>query len=1151
MSEVGKIVGNATLHDGIERIRPTLLIGLGGTGREVLLRVRQRMVERYGVPRFPAMAHLWIDTDVDDPEGVTGKPKDFLTAESRLEGPECLDATINADQFLSYFADAQQNPHIFSWIYPGVRRSGSVLHGARAVRPLGRLAFFHRAEEIRRRIVNAVRDITDARRREEMRERYGIEVATDSVQAVLVFSVAGGTGSGMFLDTAFMLRHLARTGQIPSVNSLGFLVLPSVFAPPTVENERFYANAYAALKELEYYSARKDQRHDPVGGDVRVADRVREVSAHDLQVDWERTGPATIVGPPFNSCFLVGNAPAGGEQLPADRKGDLFDMIAESVFIDFSRQRFAEQKRSMRSNLEDYLKNDLEYSYFDGNEVVYREVFSFRFSTFGLSKVYIPVDRIRRACGYRMAVDLLDRWLTVHQPQGDLLGYLEENEAEVLSVRVGRGRDDLRARLDRMNDAGQTLADAIHHHWVTSRLAELRDKVAEERPGLMPALADEFNRFQRAFLNKPDDETRWGSLIRRLRQVTGPQLRQELEGLLIERIHAWSNEERVRLALAEEFLKTLNQILAGAEELYRKASQGRAQSAEQARRDWDAQLAVIDEEETQGPWVHRWSLRALVEEGCRTAAQHFEHAAYAELYAVGAEVLADLQRLVGSERVEVDARGEERIVRSGLVHRIYSLREQLADLRGELAHRLDAFDRAEDHLVFTNLYQRGMFNRFYELVRPDGSTEPINPRALRELELQLRDHLEVLSPFDLLERLRRDGAAAVQAAVEAFCAPQFRRMQETNADAVAFLYSLQDDGEGRGAESRPGEKKPADVIRDLARNGTPWLRTNHRAQQTGSQLLQNYAVASLLGIDHGQRERARYAELEAAFTRLAQDRPMLKNTHPSPVDISRDAVFFYTELAGLPLACIEGLDKYREAYRHKVEEFLHLDRHTDRFADVALKDQEEVRLAVRVTQAVLLGVILRVLEVAGKGDDAALQYVDGRSFPPHRRHIGTRLDALELLSGDHELLATIESAIEERIKKLDVTRMEQFFLLLAWHVLDGHALGVSDVGPFAPRDVRVGDATAQKVPLEKRAIDLTMRKLEGDLVDRGAGPADGSLDTLRERVFRAWYGKRLEFGMEVQLGRDTLLGFRDDPSRPIAIPVHEQPLGSVLEPDAA
>ena len=47
-------------------IRPTLYIGLGGTGKEVLLRLRRRFYERFRVRSLPCTQFLWIDTDIRD-----------------------------------------------------------------------------------------------------------------------------------------------------------------------------------------------------------------------------------------------------------------------------------------------------------------------------------------------------------------------------------------------------------------------------------------------------------------------------------------------------------------------------------------------------------------------------------------------------------------------------------------------------------------------------------------------------------------------------------------------------------------------------------------------------------------------------------------------------------------------------------------------------------------------------------------------------------------------------------------------------------------------------------------------------------------------------------------------------------------------------
>ncbi len=72
-----------------------------------------------------------------------------------------------------------------------------------------------------------------------------------------------------------------------------------------------------------------------------------------------------------------------------DQKIEVCDMIAESIFMDFSPDTdvFASQKRSIRENLTPELLNDIEYEYLDSKgNTVHTEILSCRFSTFGWFK---------------------------------------------------------------------------------------------------------------------------------------------------------------------------------------------------------------------------------------------------------------------------------------------------------------------------------------------------------------------------------------------------------------------------------------------------------------------------------------------------------------------------------------------------------------------------------------------------------------------------------------------------------------------------------------------------------------------------------------------------------------------------------------------
>src|SRR5262249_20949318 len=153
--------------------------------------------------------------------------------------------------------------------------------------------------------------------------------------------------------------------------------------------ERIFANAYAALKELEYYSSRKDvlkEHRSSAEGAAVLAAR----SQHDFEADWDnsqgRSGerPQPIPGPPFNTCYLIDNVTEKGGAIGPSDKSFLCDLIAENIFLNFSSEDFSRSKDSIRSNLEPHLGEPLTYKYPAGG---YTEIFSQRFSSFGFSKL--------------------------------------------------------------------------------------------------------------------------------------------------------------------------------------------------------------------------------------------------------------------------------------------------------------------------------------------------------------------------------------------------------------------------------------------------------------------------------------------------------------------------------------------------------------------------------------------------------------------------------------------------------------------------------------------------------------------------------------------------------------------------------------------
>ncbi len=125
-----------------------------------------------------------------------------------------------------------------------------VTQGAGQLRSLGRIGFLCGMETIYASLGQALRDIG------YNQGGYGLRIA-------LFSSLAGGTGSGMFLDVAIMLRRLLA----PKASLSGFFLLPEIFSAAS-DLDRIWPNCYAALKELSILA--RPQNVEPIRLNYRM-----------------------------------------------------------------------------------------------------------------------------------------------------------------------------------------------------------------------------------------------------------------------------------------------------------------------------------------------------------------------------------------------------------------------------------------------------------------------------------------------------------------------------------------------------------------------------------------------------------------------------------------------------------------------------------------------------------------------------------------------------------------------------------------------------------------------------------------------------------------------------------------------------------------
>lgn len=281
--------------------RPTVVIGLGGTGHGAVLKLKKHFIDAYGaVP--PIIRFLTFDTT-----------ENVEHSENARDGsPVMLEPN---EQFVIQVANpagllSGTNEHIDEW-WPKNIPIGAIIAGAGQVRARGRLALFARTNEVFGRIRDAVRQVQLIKSEKQMYEERFRVSDRGGVEIYVVGSLAGGTGSGMFLDMAFITRSFVDSQS----NITGVFVLPGIFAGrPGVNMVK--PNAYGALKEIEQFS--KLDRNN--GFNIKYG--------HQYQVE--------VKQPPFDLIYLIDSTNEAGRGVK--ETSELLSLVSQGLYLQIGSQ---------------------------------------------------------------------------------------------------------------------------------------------------------------------------------------------------------------------------------------------------------------------------------------------------------------------------------------------------------------------------------------------------------------------------------------------------------------------------------------------------------------------------------------------------------------------------------------------------------------------------------------------------------------------------------------------------------------------------------------------------------------------------------------------------------------------------------------------
>jgi len=452
------------LQDNLTIVRkmvPTIVIAVGGSGKKTATHLRRMFFEKYGSTSLPIVEFLYFDTDTGD---LTGGEFDQLY---NFSTQDTVNATINKLEFDRIMDNLEGlHPHINSWFARNKVADacpGGVTNGAKQIRPLGKLSFFLKYDEFCTKLEAKMRAVCSEPAQKAARNllaERGINPQFDSdFEIVIIGSIAGGTGSGCFIDVAFAAKELARRQLQSEPVVSGILYLPGAFDGLVVgqEREKMYANGYAALKELNYYLNWYSE----------------DSNAYNVEIEWKRNEKRKVPAPPYHDVYLLEDTNSGNTRIGTqDALNDVYQMAAEFLFLDFNESAFSVKKRSIYSNVKPNLGTKTKIEFDDSGYVDY---YANRYSSFGLSQIRLGRDKLAKAAASMLCADIIktisqenqlqagwfkkEGWKEFGLDDEAILRNFAYNESQEFTIKWNNGSQDIHNN----STAGyQKLLDSIH-----------------------------------------------------------------------------------------------------------------------------------------------------------------------------------------------------------------------------------------------------------------------------------------------------------------------------------------------------------------------------------------------------------------------------------------------------------------------------------------------------------------------------------------------------------------------------------------------------------------------------------------------------------------------------------------------------------------
>ncbi|MFQ5729777.1 MAG: tubulin-like doman-containing protein, partial [Waddliaceae bacterium] len=364
--------------------KPTLLIGLGTSGLKVVEEVQSFHYENTGRNKPNYLEYLYVETEESSYPEVTAQKNEIRRVPIKLEGVETM------------IKGLQKNPEIDGYWLPPAEK---ILEGpgAGGFPAFGRVALWgsDNFERVKVAIENAWERIA----------KYDSKETEDNKPAVfLTGSLTGGTGSGIFIDIAYMIRDIIDDIQ----EVYGLFLIPGRHSYGG--RETIYCNTYAALNALNYYN-------DP---------------NHVYETTWPNGRKAKFLEPPFQLVQLI-SQDYEGDIPPISTLTGLYRMAGLYLFLNIYGLRAKRVRR---------LTDAWNAEHVD------------KYGTFGLSAIQYPKAQLEEYLAINLSIQLLERWI-------DTSAYYSHGNKEQLMAREAIIHNKTRLRFEEILREAFTQLDAV------------------------------------------------------------------------------------------------------------------------------------------------------------------------------------------------------------------------------------------------------------------------------------------------------------------------------------------------------------------------------------------------------------------------------------------------------------------------------------------------------------------------------------------------------------------------------------------------------------------------------------------------------------------------------------------------------------------